>query len=370
MEPKKGYVILAILLLTTPVILEHLLPKKFGNLSGVVAKKPAVGNNWWSGTWQQQMEQNFRDSSKLAPLSIHVKNQLEFSLFNKINAGDLYHHGGVFFRYTYARYNETHDFVGLDTIKHRVQLLKQFQEETKKPVYVLIAPNKMRFFQEKLPDVNRIHSNQTNYYQYKKELQKAGIPLLDAQSWLFGIKNQLPHPVFARQGVHWTEYAAGLAFDSLIKRVSKDQHTSFQRLKPSWKPKGNFFAEDIDLANLCNLIFTPIDPNLISATYPTKNVKKKKLRIMLLSDSFFHVVSWSGMDRQILDSNSTFYFYYHTRFDQQFNFNKVNHNQIKKDLEGIDCLILLSDIQNLSNFGFGFLDDYAKKQLGHFDSAQ
>jgi hypothetical protein len=324
--------------------------------------------SWWNRDLQRYMERYATDSLAFQPACIRVRNQFEFSVFDKLNALDIYEHDGYFYRYTHATYSEDHAFVGYEKIARQAQLLRQFQQQLNPdsiPIYVLITSSKMHYYAEHLPERNRPHTQRTNYIQYKKALEAAGIRVLDADAWFLREKQKQPKPaLMSTGGVHWTLYGGAVAFDSLIRRVNADKHTDFQRVEMSVYPKGRIYPEDMDVVGLCNLLVPPPDdPQLRLIDFPAPAYPKKRLRPVIVSDSFFNVIAWTPLHPQILDTETPFYYYFHTRFTLLGCDPKIEFEQVRKDIRQADCIVIVTDIQNMERFGFGFIEEYVEKAL-------
>jgi hypothetical protein len=351
------------------VILLLLLPA-VQKLTGIVYVRPLNGVtlqdttqlswSWWNRDLQRRLEKQATDSFSLQPACVRLRNQFEFTFFDKLNAQDIYESNGVFFRYTFANYNEDDAFIGETRINRAVAALARFQDSVRQdviPVYVVIAPSKLHYYRAQLPWVNRTKTERTNYLYYKRALEKAGIRVLDTDAWFLRDKPRHTVSVLSKGGAHWTLYGGALAFDSLIRRISADKRTDFQQVNMEISQENRIYPEDMDIAGLCNLISEPTDPSLRLAHFPPAKQPKRRLRPVVISDSFFHVISWTPLHPQVLDPETPFYYYYHTRFTQSGANRSFTRQQVLDDISKADCIIILTDIQNMERFGFGFIED-------------
>ncbi|MES2556631.1 MAG: hypothetical protein V4604_10800 [Bacteroidota bacterium] len=328
-----------------------------GNLP---ADSTQVSNSWWNGDFQKQLETYASDSSALHPACVRLRNQLEFSLFDKLNAQDIYEFNGIFYRYANPAYNEQSAFVGMEKIHRQTsqlaELNKQWQQQGKR-LYIIITPSKLHYYRDQLPEWNKTNSRNTNYIQYKKALLAAGINVLDTDAWFLERKRKGGIPAMAKGGVHWTLYGGALAIDSLIERHNRDQKTNFQRVKMAVEPSDKIYPEDVDAVNLCNLSAPPQEKGLKLIHFPAPTQPKQRLRAVVISDSYFHVIAWTPLHVQVLDPETPFYYYYHTRYTATDPAGKkFSKQQVKTDISASDCIIIITDIQNLEQFGFGFIE--------------
>lgn len=332
-------------------------------LSGkVAADSTKTDQSWWSGGLQKTLEQRSTDSLRLRPACIRLRNQLEFSLTGKLNTQDIYYHNGEFYRYPYVNYSEATEFAGYEKIERQVLRLKALERRLGKRVYVIIAPTKLHYSRGALPEYNKTTSRRTNYHAYKQALTREGIALLDADDWFLQLKhrNHQP-PLMAKAGVHWTLYGGALALDSLIKRCSIAHKTEYERVQMQFEPGDKIYPEDVDATNLSNLLFPPMEKGLKLVHFPQAEHPKRRLLPLVVSDSYFNVISWTPLHDQVLDPQTAFYYYFHTRFDRANPAGKpIDQKQLQEDIRKADCILIISDVQNLSRFGFGFIEDQMK----------
>lgn len=329
-------------------------------LSGVTpADSVATDYSWWTRGLQKELEKQSTDSLSLQPACIRLRNQLEYSITGKINAQDIYSYNGQFYRMIYVNYKEEHEFVGYEKIEQHAQQLKALERRYGKPIYVIIAPTKLHYSRDDLPDFNKGNSAKTNYRAYKKAFRKAGVSVLDADGWF--VREKRKHhrpPLMAKGGVHWTLYGGALAFDSLLTRCSADLKTDYQRVQMEFDPGDHIYPEDLDAVNLCNLLYPPQEKDLKLVHFPEVVNPKKRLYPVVISDSFFGVISWTPVHQQVLDDRTPYYYYFHTRFDRKNTDGKpFDDSQLNADLKAADCIIIICEVQNLSRFGFGFIED-------------
>ena len=330
-------------------------------LSGAIpADSTHISYSWWNGDLQQRLENYASDSLALHPASVRLRNQLEFSLFDKLNAQDIYEFNGIFYRFPYAGFNEENAFVGMGKIQRQTQQLaslnRQWLKQGKR-LYVVITPSKLHYYRDELLFWNKTDSDNTNYKRYKEALIKAGIEVLDADAWFLERKRKAGIPTMAKGGVHWTLYGGAIAIDSLIKRFNNDQKTDYQRVNMEIERSDKIYPEDVDGINLCNLLYPPHEKGLKLIHFPAPDQTRQRLRPIVISDSYFHVIAWTPLHAQVLDPETPFYYYYNTRFSAANPEGKeFTQQQVAADIKAADCVIIFTDIQNLEQFGFGFIE--------------
>jgi len=361
--------VLTLLGLFFPLLQNHWKIVSLKGLNGVVAAPDSLqpAPHWWDRSWQEQQEQQIKDSLVLRPACVRLRNQLEYSFFHKLNAQQIYEYNGIFYRFYRPDFNETQNVQDTAVIRRHVAQLKAFQEklgEDRCPVVTLIAPSKAHYFINSLPQRNRAQFAGTNYQLYLDALREAGLEVLDANHWFLQTRGKQEAPVFGKGGIHWTLYASVLAMDSLVQRVGSLTDKTFQRPDYYLPPGYHLYDPDQDIARLCNLMYMPKDPALRTVEF-NPVAGKKKLKALIISDSFFHVISWSALRNQVFDEQSMFLYYYKTHFDAWNQAHPIDTQAIDKLLAEADCVLILSDIVNLEQFGFGFLEQYVAPRVAN-----
>ena len=343
-----------LLAMWTPMIVNHSGIFKKLYVFGVVPEKKVENPSWMKGTAQQQFENELMESSVAKTYLLRIRNQYQYSLFHKINAADIYENGDYLFRFYHYSFNEDHNFIGEDSLKQCVDELKQLQTLIGKdiPIITIIAPNKSRYYREFLPERNKTKTTRTNYYYLLNYLNEAQLPVIDFNRYFIENKSTTP-AIFAKGGIHWTHYAATLAMDSVVNYVSHLKGQQFNQFSFTTSECDGFDMDDLDIALLRNLMVRPKDEQLRKVSIQTKN-NGKKIKAMIVGDSFFTVIQTSDLRQTIFTKDTDFHYYFNTTFDANYKGKPVDIQKIKAQLKEVDCVIILSEIVNLERFGFGF----------------
>jgi hypothetical protein len=360
--------LLSMLALSIPALQQSFGFMKVKGLNGVTEPDTAkLSYSWWDRGLQERIESYSTDSLSLRPACVRARNQFEFTFFDKLNAKDIYEYDGIFYRMYFLNYTDGANFAGYERIRSDVATLKRFGDSLKKrnvPLYFVIAPSKLHLYRGNLPWWNSSSGTNTNYIRYKQAMLQAGINVLDADQWLGAIRETTKPSVMATGGVHWSLYGSALVCDSLIKRVSLDRRESFARIVMKPAPAdAEINREDMDAANLCNLMFPPKDPKLRNVVFPEVRQAGRKLRPLVIADSFYGTIAWSGITPQVTHDKAVYYYYFKTRQGlREVVDPKVTVQAVDADLAEADCVIIMSDIFNMENFAFGFIRDYLRKK--------
>jgi hypothetical protein len=348
-----------------PLFFQFVKIKEFTPLNGVQENKAQLfldstknKLSWFDGTFQKYHDLNSSENLALKSPYIRLRNQIQYSLFQKINAQDVYQYDDVLFRFYTKNYHEGVNFMGEKKASEQISKLKAIQNHFGKetPFITLIAPSKTYFYEEKLPEVNRYKTNFSNYKYIKKLLLKNELKVIDYNLWFLEKKNS-KIPIFGTGGIHWTSYASCLAMDSLVNYISDLKGTTFQG--PNWKIKPKFKVEydDHDLAQLLNVFFSPNDKNVKSIEFLKIPQPKKKIKALIISDSFFDVISKTGLRQQIFTEDSEYLYYFSKRRDGQNGSQAFNKNELLSKIKSVDCVFILNDIVNMEDFSWGFIGE-------------
>lgn len=334
----------------------NLLPEKYkATVFGAVTPlKKDTAVSWFDGSAQAQFERNLIAQCVLRTYLLRVRNQYQYSLFGKINAHNIYQFDNYFFRFYSYNFNEDINFIGKEALKSKVYHLKQLQDllGDSIPIITIIAPSKLRYFKNKLPERNHSKTTETNYKYLLTYLSKYNLHYIDFNRYF--IENRSASPaVFGKGGTHWTRYAATVAMDSLVRYISNIKHKQFNQFSYDTVYHNGFNVDDLDIALLRNLFAKPKDTNLRDVLVHTNNTHPK-INAVIVSDSYFLAIQNSGVRKCVFTDNSDFHYYFKKTYDENHIAYPINYDKIRKQLKKVDCIILITGIVNIEIFGFEF----------------
>lgn len=344
-----------IVILLFPLIHQLVPLLKVQQITGFfdATKKPDT-LSWWDGSLQKYADRYLADSLSIRPFCYRLRNQLEYSLANKLNAQNLYAYNGVFYRMTSPIYSIDAGYAGKEQVNRDMHRLIAYRRQKEaKPLYFLIPPFKFHLYPENLPDYNRLETTENNYYQYTHILRKNGFNLLDADQWFRKLQhtNDIP-ALMGTGGVHWSLYAATLAMDSLVKQIEANEHQVYTH--PNYiLDSSTVYDEDEDGYRLANLLARHADPKLRQVHFPEPVTSGRKIRAVIISDSYFHAVYWTGLFDQVFDPGSVFYYYLKTRKQRGMADQPFEKHAFDEDIRQADLILVISEVNNLEHFAFG-----------------
>lgn len=321
-------------------------------------------NGWFSGRFQAKREAYIDENFGFRNFFVRLNNQVLFSGFNISKANKVVVGKEQYlFGEEYLRAYTGQDYIGKNKIKNTVSELQWISNDLKakgKTLLLIITPSKCYYFSEYLPSQFEVKRTTTNYDIYKSILAKSEILYIDFNAWMVQQKTRSPIPLFPKTGIHWSNYAAALAADSVqnfLNFKANVQTSGFDIVGT----ENSFIARnpDQDIEDGSNLLF---DINKPEFTYPIIKplMGGKKPKAFIVSDSYYWNWAWYGLDTMMFDHPQMGYYYtelYDIRKGMQAHalIYKVGLKQL---IDQSNVVILMGTEGKLSTFPWGFIEDY------------
>lgn len=364
-SPNKKYLNLLLIFILALLCLPYIEKKtnfiKIAKLEGAYAEDPKNVRinltDWLNGDYQTKKEDYLKNSVGLKSVFIRIRNQLEYSLFGKVNAKDvIIGKNNYLFEIHYIEGYFGTDFAGIDSINNTMNRLKFINDTLKKlhkSLLLIIAPSKACFYPEYIPDKYKTPIGNTNYGCYIKQIKESSIDYIDFNDYFIKCKYTSKYPLEPVNGVHWSMYGTGLAGDSIVKYIEKERNITMP--KAIWKSirvaKGEQF--DIDMENAMNLIF-PLPGPLMA--YPDIKFEhdstKTRPNVLIIGDSFYWGLV-AGYDIGDGFSKQSDFWYYYKKLEH----GTVTRQQLKDEIAKEDVIIILATAHNWGVVGWGFIED-------------
>lgn len=323
-----------------------------------------IEKSWFEGRYQNFKEEYLNAQFGFRPFFIRLHNQLEFLLFGKVHAKYVVRgKEDYWFEYNYIKTYYGRDFIGDEKVSHRMKQMKAIQDSLArqyKTFIFVITASKGQFYPEYFPDSCQYPFTRTNYQAYSEQAKELGINFIDFNPPFQKLKNTSKHPLYTKNGIHWTYYGACLAADSLIHFIEKKRKIDLPEL--SWNSIKQELArnEDRDIELVLNFLF-PFKQQVLSypEVYYQKSAIEHKPSVMVIGDSYY----WSLYNLEIFNafSKHQFWYYYYNIYESQVNGTVIATDSIlKKALRDFDVVILLGTDVNLYNLGWGFIESSGK----------
>src|SRR5581483_3355502 len=141
------FVLLA--LFTIPFLESHFKVIKPMPLKGVLDtlnNTPFSWKEWLSGKYQEDKDKVVNDSFGFRDILVRLNNQVDYSVFGKINANNIIEgKGGYLFGLNQIKAYTGEDFIGEDSIRRKLEKIKFLQDTLRKlnkTLLIIFAPGK------------------------------------------------------------------------------------------------------------------------------------------------------------------------------------------------------------------------------------
>lgn len=331
----------------------------------LIASKPEFSTaDWFSGDYQSGMEKFINDNIGFRPFLVRLHNQLQFSLFKQASAkGVVVGKNNYLFEQAYIDAYHGQYFSGRNNLIKKIDALKELQSELEnvgKTLIVVLPPGKASYYPEYFPEHERgTASDSTFYKEYSKLLPAYGVNCFDANKWFLQMKDTSQHILYPQYGIHWSEYGAAIAADSLIKQIEVLSGRNLPNMLFSDVRKQNYSqGTDNDIEWGMNLMkslpsqmlsYPTIEWNAIGSDTATN--------MLVVGDSFYWNWYNLGLGEKCF-SNTSFWYYNNEVYpDSKQSSVKVKSIDYQSVMYKSDVILLLASESNLVNMPWGFIDD-------------
>ena len=363
---KKSLFVLILLLLLFPAIQESLQIFKEPSLNGYfIPRKQTVFSvsTWFTGIYQDSLTNYCKENSGFRSDLVRIYNQADYSLFSIPHAAKIVlGKKGYLFSDEYIDAFTGANFAGKDYCDEKVGLLKKLQDllwtEKKILLVVILTPDKGTYYPEYIPDrfVNR-KKGLTNYGYYSAACAKAGINLIDFNSYFLGLKETAKYPLYPKTGIHWSDYGAVLAADSLLHYLQAKLNFKLPSLVIDSLQKSRVaFNSDDDIEKTMNLMRTIPTPVYAYPRYHfTSDTAQKKPSALIIGDSFYW--NWyPGIVKNVF-SNDEFWYYNTDIFpESRTRVKQVPQIDVAEAINRQNVIILMQVNGAKGNIGYGFIE--------------
>ncbi len=328
---------------------------------------------WFNETYQKQKDLFFNQNFGLRNYYVMLHNQIDYTLFKKINAEHVVvGKAGIFFEDNYIDAYNGKNFVGKQKLEDLASKLKQAQEILKSngvDLEILFIPGKASYFSEYIPDAYKVKRSTTNYEYLLSCAKKQNIDLIDFNAWFLQMKPTSVYDLYPSGGIHWSNYGATLAMDSLRKHIEKNTGMSMREFKiTKVNISDNLQNPDNDIADALNLCK---DVQPLAMPYPEYRWLEKpgeiKPQALFVGDSYFWNWYYQGYVNNLF-ANARFWYYNQTVYPEDQPVRDVKVLSFKEEVSRNAVVVLMATESNIHDIGWGFADqviaNFKKKELG------
>ena len=355
------------IMMILPFIQHQFSLPKIRALKGAIStpKKPIwKAENFWKGTFQDSMNTYIEQSIGYRPHLVRIHNQLQYSLFDTINAqGVILGTEGYLYELNYIKAYYGLDYVGDEKVKEDVQktvAVANWLEANNKLLLVVLAPGKGTFYPEYMPEAyQETIKGSTNYDTYYEKLKQEEIAVIGGNHFFNAIKDTCRFALFPKAGIHWSYYGMGLVFDSVFQLIEHHLDREFIDFKISnIKISGKLKSPDRDLWEGMNIMLPPDDYPM---PYPEFKFEisdpDQKPRVITVADSYYWQWFGGGYPLQGFSDNSFWYYNKQVFYPDERPMKDRVLVPILDAVFNTDVIIILQTDANMNRFGFGFIDE-------------
>lgn len=341
-------------------------PPLQGNFAN--APKPTFTiSNWLEGKYQDSLLKNHESTLSIHNFLIRLHNQIDYSVFGKINVkGTEEGKDHYFFGTSYSTSFLGEDYIGEKKISERVKKLAYIQHALKKQnteLICVIAPGKSSFMSENLSSKYDVSKKQrSNYDAYVQQFILNDIQHIDLVSYFQKEKTAAAYPLFTQCGIHWSGYGSTRAADTLFRYMENIKHIDIKDFYSDGGQESEIpLMTDGDITNAMNLL---CDIPFHKMYYPNivfkDDTSKMRPNTLIIGDSFvWSWISFYDYFPNLLDKKSVFWYYAQEigwPADLTKPFINVDRFDFNKETNNRDFILIVCNESKLYDFGFGFVD--------------
>lgn len=324
--------------------------------------------DWFNGSFQSVEEKYRPEHTGFRPFFVRIYNQINYSfLATSPNVNIVLGKDDYLFDVKHLEAYLGKDYVGDEEIGLKVVKLESVLDTLKslnKQILVVLAPSKVRYFSEYIPERYLIQKEtKSNYEQLAKQLSKSKVQYIDFSAWFLSQKQKSKYSLMNKFGIHWTKYGEYVAMDSLINYMSEKYNWNlpkarYRKLTLTHTPQ----FTDRDMIDPLNLLLQKDD---LLLAYPdvyvdTTKADKKRPRILVVGDSFYWGMYYWGMCNEVFDRGE-FWYYNRVVYPEIFENGKVVQREpmftdMRKIIDKFDVIVFFQTEQNLHDLGFSFIE--------------
>ncbi len=351
------YLMIVLCVLASMPMLLQLSSLSSSSLGGYVEKaaKPVWAFDYWfSGKHQTQQEKYLSESYGFRDYLIRLNNQYKFSFFKKSNVKDIiigkenYLYGEGYIRAYMG--SDSFDDEGVKMKVKRLTAVSKKLEVMGTKLVVVRAAGKASYFPEFIPDQFFLRKKTNIIDAYKKELTKSGLLYIDFNDWFLQMKDTCSYPLFTRTGIHWSQYGAVIAADSLIRYLEKLKSVdlpdlTIKNIEFSSLPR----KSDNDIEKSMNLIFSIANDKYAYPEFDIISENKDSLKVLVAGDSYYWQLYNVGLTTDVF-SESQFIYYGRLVYPGKKKLEDIGTLNIITDH---DVFVLMCTEANLQHFPWG-----------------
>lgn len=316
-------------------------------------------NDWKNESYQQGKDKYLNQAFGFRNFLVRLNNQLYYSVFDLAKAkGVVVGKNDYLFEETYINDYLGKSFVGqqrVNDVVRRLSAIDSIFKTMNKTFVVVFTPGKATFYPEYIPDYFKRQNDSTNYKIYRQAMLNSGIRFLDFNSYFLSMKESSRYPIYPKTGIHWSDYGAILAIDSINTYLGKAR--GYDPVELYWEEfNQNDSVSDIDadIEDGMNLLFPIAKPRYRYPLVKYDDYGSSRPKVMVVGDSFYRNLFFRGISEKLFDSPGFGYYFKEIHSPFIGGVNDINAIDVRGLLDKYEVIMLMVSEATLLNFPYDF----------------
>jgi hypothetical protein len=316
-------------------------------------------SDWKNESFQKDKESYLNQHFGFRNSLVRLNNQIYYTVYNLAKAnGVVVGKNGYLLEENYINDYYGLNFVGqkrINEVTRRLVSIDSAFRVSGKILLVVFPPGKASYYPEYIPDRFQKHNDSTNFKNYREAIAHAGIRYIDFASYFNSLKNTSPYPLYPKTGIHWSEYGAVLAIDSINRFLAKEM--SYDPVQVYWEAytgKDSVSSIDADIEDGMNLLYPISKPRYFYPSLKYYDQGKHKPKVFTSGDSFYRNIFTREICSRLFDAPG--FGYYFKEINSPFigGVQDVSTVDVKTLLDAYDVVMLMQTEATMLNFPFDF----------------
>jgi hypothetical protein len=372
---KQLFLLFIILVIVFPSVqnVYPLIPDKPLHGAFVPAAKPVFSKQTLlSGIYQAEFNKYIEENIGLRSYLVRLKNQLTFSIFNFVTPkGVVIGKNQYLFEPAYILEYTGKSFMGNEYWADKAKKIKAVQVALKTKgvdFLVVIAPSKASFFPEFIPDRFQPAGKYiTNTNTAPGYLKAQGVNFINFDDYFLLMKDTSRYPLYPKCGIHWSDYGAVIAMDSIVHYIEKLKSRKMIEINiDGFEITDELRSKDYDIGDVLNLFFTISHYKM---AYPKLSYHSCpdvfKPKIITIGDSYYFNIFCQGCNTNVYLSDKFWFYNKQELTTEKPGWVDINKANLKNEILSQDAIVVFCTSANLSGIGFGFIEDAYKVFCEH-----
>lgn len=316
---------------------------------------------WFSGRYQEIKDKHLTQNFGFRNYYVMLNNQIDYRFFNIANVDKMIvGKGGFLYETNYIESYFGNNFIGEKELSEKFSKIKMLQDKLAYngiDLEIIFTPSKASFYPEFIPD-SWISEKKISNYEFAASLcKKLNINHIDFSKWFIQQKNISPYDLYPKTGIHWTNYGALIATDSLKKHIEYKTNLNLRDFViTNIAFSDSLISPDNDMGEAMNLLF-PIKtlPMPYANYYWTDDNNIIKPNALFIGDSYFWNIYYQGLTNNLF-TDCKFWYYNQTVYPESESIREVNKLNIAEEIKKQKVIVLMATETNIHDIGWGFVD--------------